>query len=781
MKIAIVGPSPVPFTVGGAEKLFAGLYNTLTQHTMHQVELIKLPSREHSFWDIIDNYYQFYRLDLSQFDTVIVTKYPSWMVRHKHKICYMLHTLRGLYDTYFLPEDIETDHPAVQEVLCYMQDNPRPMNLDDFFELLFELKEKRQEISSELFAFPGPLIRKIVHYLDLVGMSYGVDRYTAISNTVKNRKDYFPEGVDVQAIYPPSVLKDYTAGEYKHIFMASRLDTPKRIDMLIRAMKHVVGDTRLYIAGTGPDEERLRGIAKADERIEFLGFVSDELIEKYYANSLVIPYFPYDEDYGYITLEAMMHKKPVITTVDAGGPNEFVENGETGFVTEFDEKKIADKINYFVSRPDEAKRMGCNAFEKVKNITWENVIDELLAWDQVREPPKKLVVTSTFPIYPPRGGGQARTFHLYKNIAKTIETEIVSFGLPEDSPVSNLISPRLTECRVPKSQRHQEMECNMQESAGTPITDIGMIYYSKDTPDYGSALKEAIDQSDCVVLSHPYLFYEVQKYIGDKPFIYEAQDVEYIIKKEILANSKKKKEYLESVFEIEAECCRKSAFIATCSQEDSDTLAKLYHISADKFLVVPNGVDVSQTIFTPVDQRRQKQESAGLGNEKIGIFMGSWHGPNLEACEKIFELALLCPSVKFILMGSQCDFFDRRSVPSNIGMLGIVEEHIKNRVFSLADFALNPMTSGSGTNLKMFDYMAAGLPIITTEFGTRGIDNKDIFLIAESVHEMAERINCFCLQEEQERVKQARIFAEKNFDWNVIADTFIKKLEELGL
>ena len=42
---------------------------------------------------------------------------------------------------------------------------------------------------------------------------------------------------------------------------------------------------------------------------------------------------PFDEDYGYVTLEAFLARKPVVTTTDAGGPLEFVEDGVTGLVT----------------------------------------------------------------------------------------------------------------------------------------------------------------------------------------------------------------------------------------------------------------------------------------------------------------------------------------------------------------------------------------------------------------------------------------------------------------
>jgi hypothetical protein len=42
-------------------------------------------------------------------------------------------------------------------------------------------------------------------------------------------------------------------------------------------------------------------------------------------------------------------------------------------------------------------------------------------------------------------------------------------------------------------------------------------------------------------------------------------------------------------------------------------------------------------------------------------------------------------------------------------------------VLSFADVALNPMRWGSGTNLKMLDYALAGVPLLSTAFGARGL------------------------------------------------------------
>lgn len=788
MKIGIIGPSPVPFTVGGVENLLWGLCNTINQETPHQCELIKIPSREHNFWDLIQNYYNFYTLDVSHFDAVICTKYPAWMVQHPNCIFYVQHCLRGLYDTYHftrLPTEVNRGNAYIDHILDKMELEPNPLSLYSFFDELFALKNHEQEIPAEYFAFPGPFIRRILMYLDGFGLSKlpSWRPYYCISETVKKRTEYFPlKDAEVIALHHPSFLKNYQHGEYSHIFMVSRLDGPKRIDMLIKAMKYVKGDVKLYIAGTGPMEQELKRLAEGDERIQFLGFVNDEDVERYYANSLVIPYFPYDEDFGLITIEAMMHGKPVITTTDSGGPTEFVKNGETGFVTDLDPKQIGKKISYFVEHPEEAKRMGQNAYNRVKNITWTNTVNKILEVLEASDR-KKITVTSTFSIYPPQGGGQARTFGLYRELAKACDVEIVSYRNFDQPALNQIVAAGMREISVPRELQHQRKIWDLERKAQLPLTDVAEITLGGETQAYREALKKSLNSSNFCILSHPYLYNVAKEYLNGKPFAYEAQDVEYIIKTGMLPETEIKQTLLNQIFEVEKDCCEHAEFIMTCSEEDRQRIHKLYQVSLEKIIVVPNGVDTQATLFVTPEQRRKNKEKLGLQDETIGLFMGSWHGPNLDACEMIFEIAKQCPDVKFMLMGSQCAYFkDRKDIPENVAMLGLVSEEAKNRIFGCVDFALNPMLGGSGTNLKMFDYMSAGIPIITTEFGTRGIENKDVFILADTVDEMANAVNRFAVTGmKAEKVEQARTYVKETFDWSVIAAILSDRIKEMSL
>ena len=131
-------------------------------------------------------------------------------------------------------------------------------------------------------------------------------------------------------------------------------------------------------------------------------------------------------------------------------------------------------------------------------------------------------------------------------------------------------------------------------------------------------------------------------------------------------------------------------------------------------------------------------------------------------------------------MGSQCAYFEQKKtcVPQNVGMLGMVNDAVKNKIFSVVDFALNPMLSGSGTNLKMFDYMAAGIPIISTAFGTRGIKEKEHFLIT-NIENMDAVINSFELNTLSEKIYSARSYVENSFAWDSIAQELCNRLKDI--
>jgi glycosyltransferase involved in cell wall biosynthesis len=156
----------------------------------------------------------------------------------------------------------------------------------------------------------------------------------------------------------------------------------KRVDLLVRAMAHTDANLRLVVAGDGTQRENVERCASEAgvlKRVTFLGTVNDEQLVDLYADALVVAYPPYDEDFGYVTLEAFLARKPVITCTDSGGPREFVQDGINGWICEPDPAQIAAAITAAAADRRRTARLGDAGHEVAAAITWDGVIEKLVS------------------------------------------------------------------------------------------------------------------------------------------------------------------------------------------------------------------------------------------------------------------------------------------------------------------------------------------------------------------------------------------------------------------
>lgn len=783
MDIAIVSPSPKPFAVGGIEKLMLGLYSKIDEMTNHRVELFKIPTMENDFWSLLQSYETFYHLDLDHFDLIITCKYPAWMVQHKNHIVYMAHHLRGLFDTYHflnMPEVFKkTPYEKINDLIDYIDDSSSLLkDLNYFFEMIKRIKIEQHKYPQEYFAFPGPFIRKIIHFLDRWALHPSrISRYTAISRTVAKRKDYFPENEAVDVIYPPTSLKNMREGNYKYFLVVGRLDGPKRVQLVIEAMKHVKADVDLLIAGSGPEETKLKELAKFDQRIKFIGYINNKQLVDLYADALAVIYVPYDEDYGLVTIEAMHCRKPVITCIDSGGTNEFVIHEETGLIADNNARSLGKQMDILANAPDYAEKLGAAAKKFVSEITWDHCIQKLLAnpisKDRMTVPQRnrrKMVVLSTYPVFPRKHGGQLRIFNLYKNIDHEFDITILSFT--KEGQGYHKVEGSFQEICIPMSQKHIEKEWEIEKEIGIPVTDVAMQFLSNLSPEFHDTFENVAAHSDYLVASHPYLFHLIKPYVGAKKIIYDSHNVEYELKKSMFPNNRTARKLLRDLFALEKEACQSSDFVFACSTDDINKLKDLYGIDDSKISLVPNGVDLDSNPFTSFNDRLVRKKELGLEMEQTVVFIGSWHKPNLEAVEEIIKFAPTLPDVKFIIMGGQCLAFKERKVANNIVFAGMVKESLKRFIYSIADIAINPMITGSGTNLKVAEYMANGVPVISTLIGTRGYNltnQQEVVLsaIEDFPKKITELVNDRRMRESL--AIKARLYIESSFSWKTIA------------
>lgn len=805
MKVAIVAPSPIPFTPGGAEGLWSGLYRHLLDDSPHDVELIKIPVKESTLPEVMTGYEDFSRLDLSHFDLVVTGKYPAWMIQHPRHVVYLLHPLRGLYDAYHYfaePESESWATPQVAELVATAQGLTRA-GLPAFFDQWREVLATTDPASSAL-RFPGPLAWQLVHAMDAVGLSAdAVERHCAISRTVAERAGYFPAGVTATVLYPPSDLTGLHGGAGEYFFTASRHDGPKRLDLLIDGMKRYQGDKRLVIAGTGPLTADLVDRAAGDPRISFAGRVPTAELVEHYSRAVGVPFIPVDEDLGYITIEAMASGKPVLTATDSGGPTEFIVPGVTGVVVTPDATAIGRglaELEQLAASPSVAAA----AARTVAPISWSAVVDGLLGDGpspsvgaeadeaSVGSGRPRIVVTSTFPIWPPRNGGQMRIFHLYSAVARDLDVEIICQAPPSTPPSLRQIAPGVWERVVPRTPAHDAAEMEVTHRVGLPVTDVVAGRLTPVfSPQYVAALRAAAVGAVGVVLADPFLHPTVLAARVDLPVVLDAFNCELVLKRQSFAGRDGGDALIAEVEAVEGAAARAAAAILTVSDDDRDELIRLYGVQREVFTAAPNGVDIPGVAFTSTPTRRLLREQwiggASLWQlppevTRLAVFLGSWHPPNNEAARAIISMAPALPEVGFVLIGSHTGSLRRCLLPQNVLPVGEVSDGVKRSLLASADVALAPLTSGSGTNLKIVEYLAAGVPVVSTPFGMRGVRAPAGVVRTSQIGHFPEAIRAVLDRSEAVAAPIAvrgRLATEENYDWRAIAARCLPRLREV--
>jgi glycosyltransferase involved in cell wall biosynthesis len=179
-------------------------------------------------------------------------------------------------------------------------------------------------------------------------------------------------------------LLDQPAGPIgEHVVFPSRMESLKRQSLAIDAMAHVRTGVRLVLVGRGPDERSLRDRverAGIGDRVTFEIGASDERLYELYETALAVYYGPFDEDYGYVTIEGFAAARPVVTLSDSGGPLEFVFDGETGAVVPPEPRAIAEAFDRLYADRDLALRLGQagNAVVRAEVPRWPDVVARLL-------------------------------------------------------------------------------------------------------------------------------------------------------------------------------------------------------------------------------------------------------------------------------------------------------------------------------------------------------------------------------------------------------------------
>jgi glycosyltransferase involved in cell wall biosynthesis len=334
----------VPFVHGGAEILVRELASALATRG-HDPQIVSVPFTDSPKEEILAGAEAWRLLDVTKaaggdVDLVVATKFPTYFARHPRKVLWLVHQHRAAYEL-------------------------AGTRFSDFAHTPRDVALRRHLIETDT-----RMLRECISHF-------------TIARTVSERMAKF-NAIASEALYsPPKLAARLHDGPYgDYVLTVTRLEHVKRVDLAIDAFEKTTASMRLLIAGDGSIRHELAEYAERRglrDRVVLLGRVDDEALIELYAGCRAVLFAPYQEDYGYVTLEAFLSRKPVITALDSGGTLEFVADGVNGYVCEPTADALADAMNRLARDPALAASLGEHGHNVAASITWDHVVDRLTA------------------------------------------------------------------------------------------------------------------------------------------------------------------------------------------------------------------------------------------------------------------------------------------------------------------------------------------------------------------------------------------------------------------
>jgi glycosyltransferase involved in cell wall biosynthesis len=333
------------------------------------------------------------------------------------------------------------------------------------------------------------------------------------------------------------------------------------------------------------------------------------------------------------------------------------------------------------------------------------------------QPVRLLVAVTAFAVHPPRRGGQTRPAGLLANLGPGWRVEHWSQVIQR----TDLPWPQRTHVVTPRWTEHRMLD---PVSTGWHIV-VGRLGY----PPIGAdrllgllprrAVRRALARADAVYTSHPYQVPWVRAATPPgTPLVVDTPNVESQVYRSVATPLARR--LTAAVARAERRAWEEADLALASTTADA---AELRAGGVREVVVIPNAADVDQ--IQPVSDGARARARAGLGlpaNGVTAIFIGSAHPPNIEAVELLerWASAHRAGGVLTLVVG-RCGV--GRSRVEGIVHAGEVPD--VGPWLAAADIALSPLLSGGGSSLKVAQYMAAGLPVVATPVGARGLDLRD--------------------------------------------------------
>lgn len=410
----------------------------------------------------------------------------------------------------------------------------------------------------------------------------------------------------------------------------------------------------------------------------------------------------------------------------------------------------------------------------------------------------RLLVLNFFPAFTPAfSGGELRLGSLYRALSATHQVTMLTstdFGARREEIRH---TPHFTEHRFPKDQLWAQSYATL--AAAGMEGDLSGLAFALAVSDPGCALRrlarELAREMDRVVHEFPFsepVFADMTSAGSGATSdlapreIYNSHNFETSLLGSVVHGPGFDTALLK-LMRLEGNLARRAELVFATCQSDCEKFRLFYGVPAERLALCPNGFDAAE--LEPVARGRARGMIQWLAPATSArarprlLFMGSAHPPNVEAARFLVGLAASLPECDVVLAGSVCAALEASiaadALPANLVRLGPVDPAIKQRLLSEADVFLNPVTLGSGTSLKALEALGAGVPMVSTEEGVRGLDviaGRHAAVVSRARFAVAIRTLLADRPALQRLADEGRALAERRFTWSAIAAAFAGRL-----
>ena len=341
----------------------------------------------------------------------------------------------------------------------------------------------------------------------------------------------------------------------------------------------------------------------------------------------------------------------------------------------------------------------------------------------------KVCILGLQSINPPETVGRIRLLGLYGGFCNDMDAVCVGpYEQRGSSYREHRLTPCLTEVNVSLSAEHSAANDALCGETGIGCIDSVFPIQAPLFPELiARARKEAAD-AQVVVFSQPWLFASIAPTLdrARQLIVYDAQNCEGFLCSQTIAGwSDEAERVRRCAVRREWELCHAAHLVLACSREDREQFLRYYGLSPQRVAIVPNGV-FSTAFRTDENASTREALRRRMGIDQRAVCFVASDDPHSEAAANlVLGLAERLPQYLFVIVGGIGKGPVERELPGNLTVTGLVSGGEKREILMACDLAVNPMLSGTGNSTRMLDYMAAGLPTVTTAKGARGIPNTD--------------------------------------------------------